>query len=171
MLPGYMAVFLAVLVLWDIFSTFSRCSVRVFPRVDVFWCTCGGRWAPHPSIPSSQSSLQSNIFKGQYKLYMEIFSSAVYLILFCYDTVVLPLGNKCFIYCMVFLMTLSAIFFLCFSLFSNCLRGAKEPSESQLPSWTLKSLTYSFLWQYQIQIYTAYGKFSLWHFAFMKDLS
>lgn len=94
-----------------------------------------------------------------------------YLILFCHDTVVLPLGNKCFIYCMVFLMTLSAIFFLCFSLFSNCLRGAKEPSESQLPSWTLKSLTYSFLWQYQIQIYTAYGKFSLCHFAFMKDLS
>lgn len=84
-LPGYMAVFLAVLVLWDILSAFSRYSVRVFPCVDVFWCTCGRRWAPHPSIPSSQSSLQSNIFKGQYKLYMEIFSSAVYLILFCFE--------------------------------------------------------------------------------------
>ena len=63
-----------------------------------------------------------------------------YLILFCYDTVVLPLGNKCFIYCMVFLMTLSAIFFLCFSLLSNCPKCAKEPSWSQLPKWTLKFL-------------------------------
>ena len=33
---GYMVIFLAILILWDLLSVFSRYSVRIFPQVDVF---------------------------------------------------------------------------------------------------------------------------------------
>lgn len=47
-----------------------------------FACICGKRWAPCPSIPSSWSDPQANIFKGQYKLYRKIY--CLQFIWFCF---------------------------------------------------------------------------------------
>ena len=50
-LPSYMAIFLAAVVVWGLLPAFSRYSVSILPHVDIFWCICGRKspWgSPQP---------------------------------------------------------------------------------------------------------------------------
>lgn len=49
-LVGYMGIFLAALVIKEIFYQFS---VRIVPHINVFCCVCWGRQAACPSTPLS----------------------------------------------------------------------------------------------------------------------
>ena len=49
-LVGYMGIFLAALVIEEIFYQFS---VRIVPHIDVFCCVCWGRQVAGPSTPLS----------------------------------------------------------------------------------------------------------------------
>lgn len=53
---------------------FSKFSVSIVPRVDVFQCICGNSWASHPTTPPSSLHLQGYpLTASQYSL----------MILFC----------------------------------------------------------------------------------------
>ena len=62
-LAGHVVILLAALVVWDLLAAFSVYSaIFMFHMWMHFWCICGKRWAPCPSIPPSWSP-PTNAFK------------------------------------------------------------------------------------------------------------